>query len=364
MTLTAGSRVAPTGTNDCTNGPCTGALTGSSSLTWTGGAATDAAVRYGEVGQITLKADLASASYLGSGLTATGTSGTVGSFVPAYFDTTVTPGCGSFTYSKQPFTVKAVAKNALGATTVNFSAGLMTGASACSVCSTAVTLGDPTGTTNFNGTNTIPATAFLKGEATSTTVAYTLPTTTTAPSTITLRGSASGVSATGVNEGTTQVRSGRVRVGNAFGSALLPLSLSLQSEYFKNVTEQWVPNSADNCSKTIPVPTVANNGLVFGTPTARNQLSSGEVVADIGGVTSGSVALPFSSGIAAIKLRSPTSATLGPGLSNFGFVDMDFGASGFGWLTWLPSATSNAKGRAEFGLYKGSNRYIFKQEVR
>ena len=67
----------------------------------TAGVGTGSNLIFTEVGDISLIAT--NTNYLGSGLNATG-SGAAGPFKPAYFDTAVTPGTNTFTYSGQPFT--------------------------------------------------------------------------------------------------------------------------------------------------------------------------------------------------------------------------------------------------------------------
>jgi len=70
-----------------------------------------------EVGSGDLTASLTGASYLGTGLTATGTTGStgaVGPFIPHHFTVGTTNACSSFTYSGQPFTATVTAVNAAG----------------------------------------------------------------------------------------------------------------------------------------------------------------------------------------------------------------------------------------------------------
>jgi MSHA biogenesis protein MshQ len=275
VTLSLGSRVAPTGANDCTNGPCNGTVTGGVTLPWSTGTATASNLSYSEVGDMTLNAVLTSGSYLGSGLTASGTSATIGAFVPAYFDTAVTQGCGTFTYSGQPFTVAVTAKSATGSTTVNYSN--LTG---CVVCSKLVTLQDPTATANFNGTNTLAAAAFAKGIGSSTAVAYTWPSVTTAPAAITLRAVDSSVTPNVTSnvstatypthvEGSTTIRSGRLHMFNAYGSELLSLRVPLRVEYYTG--SGWALNTADACT-TIPTAAVAIGSRI--PPTLGSSVSS------------------------------------------------------------------------------------------
>jgi MSHA biogenesis protein MshQ len=304
-----GSRVQPAGTNDCVNGPCDGAVSGSVALPWSGGSATASNLTYSEVGTMTMKATLASGSYLGSGLSASGTSATLGAFVPAYFDTVVTPGCGSFTYSRQPFTVAVTARNVAGGTTVNYS-----DLAGCVLCSKSVSLQDPTATANFNGTNTIGATSFVKGIGTSNGVTYTWPAATTAPATITLRAVDSSVTPNVTSnvsvltypthvEGTTVIRSGRLHLFNAYGSELLPLRVAARAEYYTGTG--WSANTTDTCT-SLPASAIAVGNRV---PAG---LGSGvSSVQALGGASWNIVlAVPSAPGIAdlAVNLGSGTTA--------------------------------------------------------
>jgi MSHA biogenesis protein MshQ len=114
------SRCQPTGT-----GASVGNLV-SSVGAFNNGAVTVNTLSWSEVGNIDLIATLTGANYLGTGLSATGNTGTggtvcsggagrVGPIVPDHFMTTVTHGCaaGSYTYSKQPFAVAITAMNGL-----------------------------------------------------------------------------------------------------------------------------------------------------------------------------------------------------------------------------------------------------------
>lgn len=115
------SKYQPTGA-----GAVNGIFSGSVGA-FSNGAATTTNLNWSEVGSGDLTATLTSGSYLGSGLTATGTTGTtgaVGRFIPDHFDTAIINGCLScgFTHSGQPFTVYVAAKNGLATptTTVNY----------------------------------------------------------------------------------------------------------------------------------------------------------------------------------------------------------------------------------------------------
>jgi len=361
VTLTLGSRIQPAGVNDCVNGPCDGVVAGGVTLPWAGGAATASNATYAEVGEMTLRANLMSGSYLGTGMNATGTSATLGVFVPAWCDPVVTQGCiaGAFPYSAQPFTVEVTAKNAAAGTTVNYS-----NLAGCTVCSKNVTLQDPTATANFNTTNTILASVFAKGIGSSNTVAYTLPTPTTVPTAITLRAiDTAGVSSAGHAEGAASIRSGRLRLMNANGSELLALPIPLRIEYWAGVASGWTTHAADVCTPILS----ANFAFAF-PAAAGNNLAACETAVTIAG-----------------SAPNYTATLARPGAGNTGWTDLtlNLGPAAVGntctavggagpaattanapWLRydWKGAGLADPSARATFGVLK-SGPVIHRREM-
>ncbi|MBU0752484.1 MAG: LamG domain-containing protein [Gammaproteobacteria bacterium] len=364
VTLALGSRIEPAGANACPNAPCDGAVAGGVTAPWSGGATTATNVTYSEVGTMTLRATLASGDYLSAGLTpaAIGTSATTGPFVPAYFETAVTQGCvaGAFTYSAQPFKVDVTAKNAAGATTVNYSS-----LPPCAACSRDVTLQDPLLTANFNSTNTVLATTFTNGVGSRADVAYTLPTPTTAPTAITLRAidalATPSVSSLGHAEGLASVRSGRMRLSNANGSELLDLPLPLTIQYWAGPATGWTTHASDSCTPIQP----ANFALVFGG--AGNNLVACETAVTVAGTP-----------------PNYTVTLLRPGAGNAGWTDLTLNlaaaagntctaiggpgptatSANLPWLRfdWKGAGPANPTARATFGIVK-SGPVIHRREM-
>jgi MSHA biogenesis protein MshQ len=296
-----------------------------------GGGANVSTLAWNQVGIISLSASLADGDYLGAGSISGAASANVGRFYPDHFDTTVVQGCatGGFTYSGQPMAVTVTAKNATSSTMANFDAASF---------AKTVTLNEANGIAGSLTAASVASAAFVAGVA-STAPVYTFSTRNTTPSTIKLRATDATDaenSATGL-EGTALVRSGRLRMLNAYGSELLALSVPqwLQTQYWNG--SSWTLNSADSCTNLV-VPTSAS-GMVFG----PGNLVAGSTMASINGVTTGSGTLL--AGDAGFKLTRP-------GSGKNGFVDITVTTPAWLSYPWVSSTPSAAKGRATFGTYK------------
>jgi len=253
-----------------------------------------------------------------------------GRFYPDHFDTTVTQACtaGAFTYSGQPFTVQVAARNAAGATTMNYhgtSATAFSKATTLSAWDSAGAAANP-GPGSVTAGSAIAATAFANGVVTTTLPTYQFTAANTVPTVVRVRAiDTEGVTslrttpATTV-EGTTTVRSGRLQLSNAYGSELLPLAVPAKVQYWS--PNGWMVNAADSCT-TLTVPTSANNGL---TNTLRTK-------------TSATISSPVVGGDSRLRLSAP-------GAGNAGLVDVS-GTILRGANTWLTLPAPSA--RACFG---------------
>lgn len=220
------------------------------------GSATANNLNWSEVGTIDITATLTSNSYLGSGLSATGVTGTtgaVGRFIPDHFDTVVTEGTctDGFTYSGQPFTVTVTAKNGLSTptTTLNYDGSINTTPNFAKT----VTLSDANAVTGGSLTSSgILASTFTAGVANAT-PAFNFTTKLTVPATIKLRAiDTDNASSATASEGTAAIRSGRLRLFNAFGSEKAKLSMPVQTQYWSG--KSWILNNTDTCT-SLPVNT-------------------------------------------------------------------------------------------------------------
>ena len=304
------------------------------SATIAAGTQTIAAQKWTQAGAMRISA---SGTYLGQSVT--GQSAVLGRFSPHHLATvTTTHGCGTFTYSGQPIAVVTV--NAMdGASTASVTPNYQ-GAFA-----RPVTLSDGNGSTaGAFSANVIAAASFSAGSATAAPV-FTFTSTKTAPLTLALRASDGEVSSSGFAEGAAEIRSGRLRLLNAYGSELLDLPVSLEAQYWTG--NYYVTNAADSCT-VVPASSIIMGNYVKNLNACETQLSPVGNLVFSGG-------RPVSPGVKLIK----------PGVGNAGSVNLtvNVGAAPAG-KTCVGASESNATAgsipwfganpvsRATFGVYK------------
>lgn len=357
VTLTQ-ALVSPTG-----SGASAGALGAAAFTAYTGGATT-VTTNWSDVGIITLTAT--NSNYLGSGLSASGTSASIGAFIPDHYTTVVTQGCsaGNFSYSGQPFGVQVNALNSAAGITVNYDG---TGNTTPNFANT-VTLSDSSGFTGGAlAPAMVPATAFSAGVA-SVTPAYTFTSRTTAPTLITLRATytnaapAYTVISSGFAEGSTNIYSGRAQFSNAHGSENLALPVPFSTNYWLN---GWVVNTADSCTGDVTLG--ATNALsvsLSASPATCVQDSGNPGLSGAGCAAAGPVVQRF------IKGATPSVGFAGnfnlwlkaPGGGNSGAVTVTGNVPGWLQYPWLGGAAINPTALATFGVYKGPNQFIYQRE--
>lgn len=341
------TRRAPTGAG-ASNGSFSGSV-GS----FSGGSASSSNLVWSEVGSGDLTATLTSGSYLGSGLTAngsTGSAGAVGRFVPHHFDVVPTPACGSFTYADQPFSVTVTAKNGLASpgTTLNYDGSAATTPTHAKT----VTLADQPalGVGTLAGA-ALAASAFTAGVATAT-PSYAFTAKTTAPQTLVLRAvDTDGVSSAGFVEGSTALRSGRLRLASAYGSEKAALAMPVRAEYWSGAG--WLTHTADSCT-SVPAAAVAlsNRRNHQGTASSWSQTTTSITLsAGLGRLTLGAPS-PTTSGIVDVALNLGSTAA---DQSCLGTHPATTGAS----RAWLRAANGSCaatsdrdpSARASFGIH-------------
>lgn len=215
-----------------------------------GGAALASALSWTEVGNGDLELNLA--SYLGSGIAVSGTTGSgaagnVGPFVPSHFTVTATQACtagAAFTYSGEPFSMTVTARNLAGDVTRNYDgSGGMSPSFAKTTGLSVVTNGG----LGSLAVNSLTPAAFVVGQAALTTQSFTYTDKLTAPAALVLRAiDSDGVTSQNKTEQGPNVRSGRLQVANAFGSGKAALQVPVTTQYWSG--KAWVVNEADGCT--------------------------------------------------------------------------------------------------------------------
>ena len=297
-------------------------------------------------------------NYLTSGDNIIGYAQNIGRFVPDHFNTSVTEGCiaGNFTYSGQPFTVTATAKNVADGTTANYQNTF--------AFDTAISnAGDVTNFTNY----TISANRFSAGTGfqSPVTLAYTFPTKETIPAILILRARDADTStAAGTTEGTTEIRSGRVRLENVFGSELTFLTMPLNIEYYSDNTliadtsdDGFILNSDDSCT--------TYDAALGALTNYTGNLSTGETtVTGAGTVAAGEANIIFSAPGAG---NDGSVNLLANNISNWltynWNVDCDNADADDDITTGIDAGMCGPFGTASFGLYRGDDRIIYWREV-
>jgi len=245
-----------------------------------------------------------------------------GVFFPHHFNTAVTAACGgSFTYSGQPFSLTVSARNASNEVTKNYNkdayakATVFAAIDADNVARVVPGTFDPTG---------VEANSFVDGVAkfgdpeppNNPTVRFTFADKLDGPTKIQVRVvDADGVTSLHGTEGTTPLRSGRLRLANVYGYAA-PLQLPLELQYWSG--HSWTTNGEDVCTSLaashfsvingtgsnwgVGTPIlVAGKGSVALTPTARGSV---RVCTDLGVDPAGGVVCTAASSAAMPWLQS------------------------------------------------------------
>jgi MSHA biogenesis protein MshQ len=165
--------------------------------------------------------------------------------------------------------------------------------------------------------------------------------------------------ASSVTSSTTSIRYGRLKLGNAFGSELLPLAIPFTAQYWVS-GQGWQTNTWDTCT-TLSVPT-SGNGLTFYTTGATNQLTSANLAArmrDSSGTLISSGTGVFGGGSASLGgngrliLTGTSSSASGPGAGHYGYVDIAPTVPPYLQFPWAGGANTSPSSRATFGTYKG-----------
>ncbi|SHG64495.1 DUF6701 domain-containing protein [Massilia sp. CF038] len=282
----------------------------------------------------------------------------LGRFIPDHFVTTLVPGSGSFSYSAQPFkTVTVSAVNASGALSANYKgifaasvdlADANSGANqsaALGKLSVGGVVGAPVPASKFvNGVATLDGTVSADAVMYTFNARQTLPLETragSAPLQLRATTGADSLSSIGFESAAvTPIYSGRVQVANVYGSALLPLSVPVTTQYY--TSQGWVTNTADGGASgthLLAPPAMAMSG---GISSAAN--------CPLTGCGAGS---DFTGGVLDLRMVPP-----GTG----GYVDLVLNVPSWLEYPWTTAAANDPRARVTFGVYKGKNRVIYRRE--
>ena len=277
----------------------------------------------------------------------------VGRFVPDHFDTAIAAqGCVGFTYSGQPLTLSATAKDASGNTLARYASGAL---------ANALTLSEANGVAGSFASTSIAASTFSAGVSSSTPT-YSFTSRSTVPTTVRLRVQDSdGVSSSTGNDGTSasategvaSIVSGRIALGNAYGSEQLALPLPVQLEQY--AASGW-RSATDSCTNL----TAANFGFGLATAcgTAVSSCLSALAVSATGAgpyrapwtVTLGK---PTAAGSACVTLNLDGTAA-GKQCTATGTPGAIASSAAMPWLRfpWTSATPGNPSARVNFGAYK------------
>lgn len=399
----------PSGGND------PGLSVGTSINTFTSGSGSTTTAQFDEVGILEVRAGLADSDYLGVGQIQ-GVSGYVGRFTPYVFDVTsntpvIDSACGTFSYVGQPFMYSTaptltVTPHALGASPPtlgsviqNYTGGFfkMTQASLTipggtdkgySALTGTLDLGlvpaKPTVTDNLDGTATLlfsdgggfsfsraaPVVNFdaeiglqinvidtdtkFNGDGAGTDLN---------PEIITPATAGNGVSF----NTTKDQRWGRLVIGSGAGSELLPINLTMRTEYYNGT--DFDPNNLDSCTDIIPASELSlSNSVEVGQTDGNiivNNSCGGSAVSTVTAVSS-----TFSSGVNTYIFSNPDYPPAGVDAGCTGYIDVTTDLSvGSGKEFWLQYDWSDdglndedPTGRVDFGLYEGPKSFIYIRE--
>ncbi len=151
------------------------------------------------------------------------------------------------------------------------------------------------------------------------------------------------------------IRFGRLVINNAHGTELLPLPVTIKTEYFNGI--DWTENTADHCTTfnlnshfRLANPETSGGGWLAGSTTMT--IANSTSTATLQQIASGQGLLTFSA----------------PGEDNDGFITIKSNLTGS--FDWLLGDYNNdglyreeASARASFGVFKGSDTIIFKREL-
>jgi MSHA biogenesis protein MshQ len=351
-----------------------------------------------EVGIITLLPGIGDADYLGAGDVTGAASGNVGRFIPhrlavsgntPLFDHACV--AGSFSYAGEPFgfltdpVLSVTALNVAGGTTLNYGGPFWrlapdlaardyaNTAAATTATVSRVVDGGPAalaGAADYDGAGTLTVIGdslrYDKTAAPEGPFDAAVDVLFTAADLTDADGACLDPDDDGVCDGLslvdiagTELRWGRLRADNAFGSELIDLSVPVQVEYFDGAA--FIPNVADACTAGVTLTLTdadAGDGLLPGETCAWDAGNPGlSGIGCVGAAPAGRVyALPPVAGDLNVWLRAS-------GAGNTGVLDLTVDAPSWLEFDWSGAGPGDPTARVSFGVFSGSTRQIYIREL-
>ena len=154
------------------------------------------------------------------------------------------------------------------------------------------------------------------------------------------------------------MRSGRAKLGNAHGSELLALPISFRTEYWNN---GWVLNSADSCSGDESLGGSVSVTL-SASPATCVQDTGSPGLSGAGCAAAGPLAQQFKEGGVAGFAGDFNLWLKAPGTGHTGAVTVTGNVPDWLKYPWGGGAAVDTSSRATFGVYKGSDKFIYMRE--
>ena len=158
------------------------------------------------------------------------------------------------------------------------------------------------------------------------------------------------------NIGGTQLRFGRLNIGNAFGSELVNLQLPVTAQYYDSVTNDFIASAGDTCTALTITPVGPPTWGHFNFSSYKGSLNAGETTPSLSIFNNGAATLTMS----APGLGNQGSVLVTPLLMSGVLLEqpwLQFDWDGDGNHDNDPTAT------ATFGIYSGNDSTIYLREL-
>ena len=324
-----------------------------------------AAVSYGNVGIIDIQARLEDNDYFGSGVAIGGAAPNVGRFNPWQYAVTtssVSSACeisAPFTYAREPFTASLTlqAQNKSGGLTDGYRGAFVT----LDIPSELNLQNDQTGLAydleSYSITEDFGSGSYGQADF-NVQLAWNMPMQAPTTSTVELIDTLDEVTRIAGSPyalGQTEIRFGRMALGNSHGSELLSLPLPMRAEYYDGAN--FLLNADDGCSSFAVSQLRLDSAVESAQTDGDIQVLPGQI---------SQISLPHSpllAGEAGLSLCPPGNPACTPTPGNEGWVDLSLDLGSRPWLRfdWDGDGLhdNDPAARATFGIYRGNDRQIY-----